>query len=208
MPAQDPRRLAAWVAAGLILALLAAWYLARSRPTADAAAEPAVATIAAAGQATPSGGRAAAGTPVVVDVSGAVRKPGVYRLTSEDRVEDALERAGGPTRRADLSTVNRAAKLEDGRQILVPARGQTAAAAPAGTSGSATGAAAPASGPVNLNTATLEQLETLDGVGPATAQKILDYREQNGGFKSVDELDQVSGIGEKRLAALRDHVGV
>lgn len=202
MPQNDPRRLAAWVAAGLILALLAAWYLSRSRPTADAAAAPAVATIAAAGQAAPDDAK---GTPAVVDVSGAVKRPGVYRLTTEDRVEDALERAGGATRRADLSTVNRASKLEDGRQILVPTRGKTAAAVASGGTG-----AAPASptGPVNLNTATLEQLETLDGVGPATAKKIIDYREQAGGFKSVDELDQVSGIGEKRLAALRDHVTV
>lgn len=201
MPQNDPRRLAAWVAAGLILALLAAWYLSRSRPAADAAAPPAVATITAAGQATPDGAK---GTPVVVDVSGAVKRPGVYRLTTEDRVEDALERAGGATRRADLSTINRASKLEDGRQILVPTRAKAAVAAPAA------GGPAPSSpaGPVNLNSATLEQLETLDGVGPATAQKIIDYREQHGGFKSVDELDQVSGIGEKRLAALRDHVTV
>ena len=202
MPQNDPRRLAAWVAAGLILALLAAWYLSRSQPAADAAAQPAVATIAAA---TPTA--AAKGAPVVVDVSGAVREPGVYRLTSEHRVEDALERAGGPTRRADLSTVNRASKLEDGRQILVPKRGQAAPATAAATAGGSAGSSSP-TGPVNLNSATLEQLETLDGVGPATAQKIIEYREQHGGFKSVDELDQVSGIGEKRLAALRDHVGV
>jgi competence protein ComEA len=205
MPQTDPRRLAAWVAAGLILALLAAWYLSRSRPTAVAAGEPAIATIAAAGQSPPSSGRGrgTAGTPVVVDVSGAVKRPGVYRLTTQDRVEDALERAGGATRRADLTVINRASKLEDGRQILVPTRGQSASRTSADTAAPAT-----SSGPVNLNTATLEQLETLDGVGPATAQKIVDYREQHGGFKSVDELDQVSGIGEKRLAALRDHVGI
>src|SRR5687768_14053708 len=149
MPQNDPRRLAAWVAAGLILALLAAWYLARSRPIADAAAEPVVATIAAAGQATPSGGARSAGTPVVVDVSGAVKRPGVYRLTTEHRVEDALERAGGATRRADLSAINRASKLEDGRQILVPTRGK-----PAPTTSATAPAPATSSGPVNLNTAT------------------------------------------------------
>src|SRR5690349_14997210 len=137
MPEHDPRRLAAWVAAGVVLALLAAWYLARSRPTADAAPPAAaVATIAAAGAApsaaaSPAAGKPA-GTPVVVDVSGAVAKPGVYRLTTQDRVQDALERAGGPTRRADLTQLNRAAKLEDGRQILVPTRGKpVAATAPA-----------------------------------------------------------------------------
>ena len=142
---------------------------------------------------------------VTVDVAGAVKKPGVYRLSSTQRVEDALERAGGPTRRADLSQINRAAKLEDGRQILVPARAVEdahAAAAPRPRV-----PAAPDQ-PVNLNTATLEQLDTLDGVGPATAQKILDYRTEHGGFGSVDELDQIPGIGEKRLAALRDHVRV
>lgn len=206
MPERDPRRVAAWVAAGLILALLAAWYFARSRPTASASSPPAVATITAAGAGPASASRGEQGAPVTVDVSGAVKRPGVYTLTTEDRVEDALERAGGATRRADLRQLNRAAKLEDGRQILVPTKGQ--AAAPAAESTGAGPAAGPGAGPVNLNTATQEQLETLDGVGPATAQKILEYREQHGGFKNVDELDQVSGIGEKRLAALRDEVTV
>jgi competence protein ComEA len=209
MPQTDTRRVAAWVAAGVILALLAAGYLARSRPTADAAAQPAVATIAAAGQAPPAGagGAPVKGAPVIVDVSGAVKRPGVYRLTTQDRVEDALERVGGATRRADLAAINRASKLEDGRQILVPTRGKAAAvtAPPGGSGGSGV---APSAGPVNLNSATPEQLETLDGVGPATARKIIEYREQHGGFKSVEELDQVSGIGEKRLAAIRDHVAV
>ena len=163
----------------------------------------------------PSGGPVAApavrveragGGAVVVDVAGAVRRPGVYRLEAGARVDDAVRRAGGPTRRADLATVNLAAKLEDGRQVLVPARappGGAGATAPA-----AGGAAAAPGQPVNLNTATLEQLDTLAGVGPATAQKILDYREQHGGFSSVDELDQVPGIGPGRLAALRDLVRV
>lgn len=202
MPERDPRRLAAWVAAGLILALLAAWYLARSRPTADASGAPAIATIAAAGSTPTSKG--AERTPVIVDVSGAVKRPGVYTLSTEQRVEDALERAGGATRRADLRQLNRAAKLEDGRQILVPTKGESPAAAPA--SGATAPPGEPAAGPINLNTATPEQLETLDGVGPATSRKIIEYRDQNGGFKSIDELDQVSGIGEKRLAALRDKV--
>lgn len=209
MPERDPRRLAAWVAAGVVLALLSAWYLARSRPTADAAPPPAVATIAAAQEPAPAPGAAARGERVVVDVSGAVKRPGVYRLTAQDRVEDALERAGGPTRRADLTALNRAAKLEDGRQILVPTRGKPAPAAAPSASGAA-GEPGPAasSGPINLNTATLEELDTLDGVGPATAQKIIEYREQHNGFKTVDELDQVSGIGEKRLATLRERVTV
>jgi competence protein ComEA len=197
MPDRDPRRLAMWAAAALVLVLLSAWYLARSRPAADAAPPP-VATIAVDQEGAGSG-------RVTVDVAGAVKHPGVYRLSSSQRVEDALKRAGGATGRADLSQINRAAKLEDGRQILVPARPSRGAPA-AATAGAATPAAPEQ--PVNLNTATLEQLDTLDGVGPATAQKILDYRTEHGGFGSVEELDQIPGIGEKRLAALREHVRV
>jgi len=161
---------------------------------------------------------------VVVHVVGAVRRPGVYRLKAGARVDEAVRRAGGPLRGAELSGLNLASKLEDGRQVLVPlragaaagARAGAAAPAPAAASGSdpaaaaaAGGAAAPgASGPIDLNTATLEQLDTLAGVGPATAQKILAYRQQHGGFRSVDELDQVPGIGAKKLAALRPLVRV
>lgn len=197
MSERDPRRLAVGAAAALILIALAAWYLARPRPSASAATPP-PAAISVSGD---SGG----GGRVVVDVSGAVKKPGVYRLSAGSRVEDALRRAGGATHHADLSQVNRAAKLEDGRQILVPLR------ASAGADAAATDAAAPGatpSAPLNLNTATAEQLDTLDGVGPATAQKILDYRKAHNGFGSVDELDQVPGIGPKRLASLREHLRV
>jgi len=190
---RDPRRLAAWAAAALVLVALSAWYLARTRPAADAAPPPAAAVIDVGDE---------AGAKVTVDVAGAVKRPGVYRLSSSQRVEDALERAGGPTRRADLSQINRAAKLEDGRQILVPLR---ASKTTAPTAAAATASEAPDQ-PVNLNTATLEQLDTLDGVGPATAQKILDWRREHGGFRSVDDLGQVPGIGPKRLAALRERV--
>jgi competence protein ComEA len=208
---RDPRQLAAWAAAAVVLALLAAWYLARSRPTASAAPPPGTAAIAVRTPAAAGTGSSGGGERVVVDVAGAVKRPGVYRLTTSDRVEDALRRAGGPTRRADLTQLNRAAKLEDGRQILVPTRARTASAPGAssttGATATAGGSSTPAA-PIDLNTATLEQLDTLDGVGPATAQKILDYRAEHGGFRSVDELDQVSGIGEKRLESLRDHVRV
>ena len=139
------------------------------------------------------------GGALVVHVAGAVRRPGVYRLRAGARVGDAVKRAGGARRRADLGAVNLAAELQDGRQVLVPirARGGVAAA----------GVAAPGV-PLDLNTATVEQLDELDGIGPATAQQIVAYREAHGGFGSVEELDQVPGIGETRLAALREKVRV
>jgi competence protein ComEA len=188
--------MAAWAVAALALAALSAWYLTHSRSSADAAPPP-VPTIAVQGE-SKGGGK------VTVDVAGEVKEPGVYLLTPGARVEDALERAGGPSRKADLSQINRAAKLEDGRQVLVPAKPSRSAVAAA----SAPGGSVPAAPeqPINLNTATLEQLDTLDGVGPSTAQKILDYRTEHGGFTAIEELDQISGIGEKRLAALRERV--
>jgi len=142
------------------------------------------------------------GSGLVVHVAGAVRRPGVYRLRAGARVADAVERAGGARRRADLGAVNLAAELQDGRQVLVPLRAKGGVAA-----ANAAGATAPGV-PLNLNTATVEQLDELDGIGPATAQQIVAYREEHGGFGSVEELDQVPGIGETRLSALRDKVRV
>jgi competence protein ComEA len=142
------------------------------------------------------------GGGLVVHVAGAVRRPGVYRLRAGARVADAVERAGGARRRADLGAVNLAAELQDGRQVLVPLRAKGGVAA-----ANAAGATAPGV-PLDLNTATVEQLDELDGIGPATAQQIVAYREEHGGFGSVEELDQVPGIGETRLAALRDKVRV
>src|SRR5919108_4108546 len=143
------------------------------------------------------------GGRLVVHVAGAVRDPGVYRLAAGARVDDAVARAGGATRRADLGGLNLAAELEDGRQVLVPERPRRGggAVAAAGT------AAERAPGqPLNLNTATLEQLDALSGIGPLTAQKILDFREERGGFGSVEELGEIPGIGEVRLASLREEV--
>lgn len=149
------------------------------------------------------------GQGVTVHVAGAVRRPGVYRLKKGARVERAVRAAGGASRVADLNGLNLAGKLEDGRQVLVPRRLAPGAASVSGTGppGLQTSPGAAAQ-PIDLNTATLEVLDTLDGVGPATAQKILDYREEHGGFGSVDELGQVSGIGEKRFAALKERVRV
>jgi competence protein ComEA len=151
---------------------------------------------------------AAAGGRVVVHVAGAVRDPGVYKLPASARVDDAVARAGGATRRADLGGLNLAAKVEDGRQVLVPERpGRDGATAASGAAAASAGSAAPADGqPINLNTATLEQLDTLSGIGPTTAQKILDYREERGGFGSIEELGEIPGIGDVRLASLREEV--
>jgi competence protein ComEA len=146
-----------------------------------------------------------ASTGALVHVAGAVRHPGVYRLDDGDRVKDAVERAGGARAGADVNAINLAAKVADGQQVVVPRRG---AAAPAvGDAGAGEGAVGAATQPpVSLNSATAAQLDTLDGVGPATAQKILDWRREHGGFRSIDDLGEVPGIGPKRMAALRGKV--
>jgi competence protein ComEA len=140
---------------------------------------------------------------LVVDVVGAVRRPGLYRVPDGARVADAVRRAGGPTPKAQLELVNLAARVADGEQVVVPRRGAVGAVALGG--GGATGPTGP-TGPVHLNSATPEQLDALPGVGPVTAQKIIAYRQQHGGFGSVDELDAVPGIGPARLADLRSLV--
>jgi competence protein ComEA len=147
---------------------------------------------------------AAAPPRLVVHVVGAVRRPGLYRLVHGARIADAVRRAGGATRRADLSLVNLAAQVSDGSQVVVPRREvvESGAASESGESGVG---GAPG-GPVHLNTATLDELDALPGVGPVTAQKILDYREQHGAFSSVDDLDAIPGIGPARLEQLRELV--
>jgi competence protein ComEA len=134
-----------------------------------------------------------------------VRRPGLLRMADGSRVADALSRAGGPGPRADLGAVNLAARLADGQQIVVPRAG-----APTGAAGSGAEAGSPAGEPagavagVHLSTATVEQLDGVDGIGPTLAQRIIDYRDEHGGFRSLAELAQVDGIGEKRLATLRE----
>lgn len=137
---------------------------------------------------------------VYVHVAGAVRRPGLYRVRGGSRVASALERAGGLTRRAQVAGVNLAAPIEDGQQIVVPVRGPPGG----GASSSASGAAAGSK--VSLANATVEQLEKLDGIGPTLAKRIVEYRDSHGGFRSLDELGQVDGIGDKRLGALREAV--
>lgn len=198
MPASGRSTLVLWGAVGIVVLVLGGRALLQDRGSS--------AVSARSSRATPSSAVhpiAAAPPParLVVDVTGAVRRPGVYRLPAGARVQEALRRAGGATRRADSTAVNLAAKVADGQQILVPER------APAnGTAPAAAGARTVPSGPVSLNGATAEQLDRLDGVGPATAAKIIAWRTANGGFSSVDDLAQVAGIGPKKLEALRPQV--
>jgi competence protein ComEA len=152
---------------------------------------------AAASTSTSSGGisvSSSGGPDVVVDVAGAVLRPGVYRLPAGARVVDAIGRAGGPAAGAMLEGINRAARLADGQQVMVPAK------IPGGMA--ASGAVAE-DGPISLGRATPEQLETIDGIGPVTAAKIVEYRDQHGGLASVDQLDDVSGIGPATMESLR-----
>jgi competence protein ComEA len=134
--------------------------------------------------------------PLYVHVAGEVRRPGLLRVAADTRVAAALERAGGPTPRADLTAVNLAAKVQDGQQIVVPAKGAAAS--------SADPAASSPGSRVHLSTATAEQLDEIDGIGPTLAERIVEYRDAHGGFGSIEELGRVDGIGEKRLTTLRD----
>ncbi len=139
---------------------------------------------------------AAATRRLVVDVVGAVRSPGLVRLPDGSRVADAIARAGGLRRGAERAGVNFAAPVSDGQQVVVPRRGAAVLA------GAGAGAGSASTGPVSLSSATAEQLDALPGVGPVTAEKIVAYRQQHGAFRSVDELDAISGIGPSRIADL------
>jgi competence protein ComEA len=131
------------------------------------------------------------GGDVVVHVAGAVGRPGVYRLPGGARVTDAIRRAGGLASDSQAEAINLAARLADGQQIVVPER-RTATAAAGGEAG-----------PVSLGSATVDQLDEIEGIGPVTAEKIIEFRDQHGGLSSVDELDQISGIGPSTMEALR-----
>jgi competence protein ComEA len=132
---------------------------------------------------------------VVVDVAGAVSRPGVYRLPAGSRVEDAIRRAGGAGDEAELEAINRAARLADGQQVVVPERGPAGVSVAAGDGEE--------EGPISLGTATIEQLDTIEGIGPVTAEDIVDFRDEHGGLASVDQLDQVPGIGPATMESLR-----
>jgi competence protein ComEA len=206
-------------AACVVLVVLLGWRVLRSdgeASTAPVAQRGAAATTTAGASEGPSVSVAPARDgSATVHVVGAVRQPGVYRLRLGQRVQDAIRRAGGASGATDLQAINLAAKIADGQQIVVPRRagaGGSGLAAGGGVPGGAAaggeGAGAAPSGSINLNSATVEQLDTLDGVGPATAQKILEYRTQHGGFSAVEDLAQIPGIGPKKLEALKAQVTV
>jgi len=143
---------------------------------------------------------------VIVDVAGAVARPGVVRLAGPGRVIDAIAAAGGAATDADLNQVNLAAKVNDGDRIYVPRRGESPPPPP--TAGGSSGTPAAQAGPVDLNSATPEQLDALPGVGPATAKAIVEYRTRHGLFRTVDDLLSVPGIGPAKLANLKPLVRV
>ena len=188
MPDEPRSHFFLWIAAGLLL-LAVGYRVLGNRP-------PDPPPVAVEEQSTAKAPRSRGGR-VYVHVAGAVRRPGLYRVRGGARVAAALELAGGPTRKADLTGTNLAARVEDGQQVVVPVRG--AAPAPV-VAPSAAGAPA---GPLSLANATQAQLEELDGIGPTLAARILEYRDAQGGFRSVVELGEVDGIGEVRLEALR-----
>ena len=182
----------------MLLVLLGARFLLHAGSASGPAAPPIIGSEASS-EAAP-----AAAPRLVVYVVGAVRRPGLYRLADGSRVADAVARAGGLTRKADPAGVNLAAPLADGEQLVVPTRLPRAVAAAEGAP--VPGGSAARAGPVQLSIATAEQLDALPGVGPVTAQKIIDYRAEHGAFRSVDELDEVPGIGPARVDQLRDLV--
>jgi competence protein ComEA len=152
-----------------------------------------------AGKLAAPGGASRAGG-LYVHVAGAVERPGVVRVAPGSRVAGAVARAGGPSRKADLTAVNLAAEVEDGQQVIVPARG--AAGTVAGSAVLEPGA--PGAPKLSLGTATAEQLDELDGIGPTLSERIVEYRTENGGFGSLEELREVEGIGEKRFETLQE----
>lgn len=206
--------MAAYAVAAFVVVLLAAQLLQRDGGGGGGSAvsiAPPPAGAARSGRDTGANGAAHPGAArlLVVDVAGEVRRPGVYRVPAGSRADTAVQQAGGVTKRGESAAVNLAMPLHDGQQIVVPRRGggvSTGAGASAGAAGAtATPSAAPAQ-PISLSTATADQLDGLDGIGPTLAARIVQYREAHGGFRSVDELRQVSGIGDKRFEALRKSV--
>ncbi|MGV0646245.1 helix-hairpin-helix domain-containing protein [Mycolicibacterium sp. XJ879] len=219
----DPGRAGAvaLAAVGIVAVLVTVFAIVRDRPPPVTSANLPPVQMVSSGSPTPSGAPPAAEQPVVVSVVGLVHEPGLVTLDPGARIADALGAAGGPLDGADLLGLNMARRVADGEQIIVgiaPAPGTPTAMGSSITADNATAAPADASAPadgtagpdavVDLNTATVEQLETLPGIGPVTASAIVAWRETNGPFSSVEQLGDVDGIGPARLEKLRDRVRV
>ncbi|HEY3962587.1 MAG TPA: ComEA family DNA-binding protein [Gaiellaceae bacterium] len=183
------RRALAGALVALVLIVVAWRHMAHHR----AAPQLAVAPLTVSSVSDSSSTAALAAHELIVDVAGAVQRPGVYKLPQGARVQAAVAQAGGLTSHADSAAVNLAAPLVDGEQVVVATRGAGGIGATAGSS----------AGPVSLSAATAEQLDTLPGIGPVTAQKIVDYRQQHGPFTSLDGLDAIPGIGAARIQELQ-----
>ena len=195
MPERSKWTAVAWAAVAAALVFAAA------RALGEGGAQPPPVRVDESPRAARAEGRAAGG--LYVHVAGAVKRPGLYRVPEGSRVAAALDAAGGPSRRAEVAAVNLAAPVEDGQQVVVPGRGAGAMAGSAPAPGG--GAVAAASGArVSLATATVEQLDSLDGIGPTLAARILAFRDRKGGFRSLEQLREVEGIGEKRFEALKE----
>jgi competence protein ComEA len=219
MPEISPYRVAAYAAMAAVLVLVG-WNSLRSDDASErvsavgASGGPGSSVVGA--RPTGSGGSGDAGGSglqigpgdrrIVVDVSGEVKRPGVYVFRHGQRVIDAIRRAGGPGKGAYAAGINRAALLADGQQVVVPSRiPGGGGGGPAGAAGVA-GAPGSADAPISLGTATQAQLEEIEGIGPVTAQSILEFRDSQGGVSSVEDLDQVSGIGPVTMEALRSRL--
>jgi len=210
MPLITPYRVAAYVAMAAVL-LLVGWNSIRSEDPKTGALP------GRSGGASPKGGTgdgsgglkfAGGGRSIVVDVSGAVNRPGVYRFRHGQRVIDAITRAGGPSEGAFAAGINRAALLSDGQQVVVPLGAAVAAGSggPVAAGGDATASGAAADAPISLGSATQAELEEIEGIGPVTATAILEFRDSQGGVSSIDDLDQVTGIGPITMEALKSRL--
>ena len=197
MPHLSRSQLFVYGAIGVAILLLGARWV---RAAGDGGSSPGDVAFASEGGASAGAGEGAqfsvdaGGEDVVVHVAGAVRSSGVYRLPAGSRVTDAVERAGGAAPKAALDGINLAARLADGQQVIVPSRVAASTAAAGATADDA---------PIGLGTATVEELDTIEGIGPVTAQNIFSFRDDHGGLSAVDELDEVSGIGPATMEALR-----
>jgi competence protein ComEA len=205
------------VLAWVVAAVLATLAVLRFAGGGDGAASPSVRIDGPGAPAASQGGSGGAGTGaaeagggsgdargVYVHVAGAVRRPGLFQVPAGSRVAAAVARAGGPRPKANLTLVNLAARVQDGQQVVVPGPGVAAPVGAAGVGTDGAGATALPGVKPSLATATVEQLEELDGIGPTLAERIVEYRESHGGFRSIAELREVEGIGEKRFASLKE----